>query len=209
MDWEIGLFGSLLLGWWMSRPRVSDVNAGNINAGNINAGNINPAVDRRSVIAPITSQEPVIAAVSDLAVRYAELQQECWELRQALTIQTTQAQMDNQIATFGILQTLLTQYPSLRPMVAVKPGLPARNLIAMFTVLDNLLEAWGITPIGQPWEALIYDPQLHQGDTVDLQLGESVYVRFVGYRQGDRILVPAKVSRTLPVGATTLATLSS
>jgi hypothetical protein len=200
MDWEIGLFGSLLLGWWMSRPRMNDSRTG---------GDPRAVPDSRSVIDPMSSPEPVIAAVSDLAVRHAQLQQECLQLRQQLTIQTTEAQIDSQIATFSTLQTLLTQYPSLRPMVAAQPDLPARNLIAMFTVLDNLLEDWGITPIGAPWEALIYDPQLHQGDAADLQLGESVYVRFVGYRQADRILVPAKVSRTLPVGTPTLVTASS
>jgi len=30
---------------------------------------------------------------------------------------------------------------------------------------------------------------------------ETVYVRFVGYRQGDQILARAKVSRTLPAAA--------
>jgi hypothetical protein len=34
----------------------------------------------------------------------------------------------------------------------------------------------------------------------DIQPGEAVYVRFVGYRDGETVLVPAKVSRTLPSG---------
>ena len=32
------------------------------------------------------------------------------------------------------------------------------------------------------------------------QEGELVYIRFVGYQNGDKILYPAKVSRTLPPG---------
>ena len=86
-------------------------------------------------------------------------------------------------------------------MVENKPELPARNVIAMLTTLDNLIRFWGYDAIGTPWEAVSYDPQLHEGDSSDLKAGEQVYVRFVGYRQGDRILIPAKVSRILPATA--------
>jgi hypothetical protein len=41
---------------------------------------------------------------------------------------------------------------------------------------------------------------LHQPDVEDITEGELVYIRFVGYREGERILAPAKVSRTLPPG---------
>ena len=34
----------------------------------------------------------------------------------------------------------------------------------------------------------------------DIQPEELVYIRFVGYREGEQILCPAKVSRTLPGG---------
>lgn len=130
------------------------------------------------------------------------LKQQCLRLRSALEQQTNQVQQDTQTATFGQVQALLTQYPTVQRMVEGKPDLPARNVVAMFTSLDNLIQFWGYQAIGCPWEAVAYDPQLHQGDHSDLQAGELVYIRFVGYRQGDRILIPAKVSRTLPAGAT-------
>lgn len=129
------------------------------------------------------------------------LKQQCLRLRASLEQQATQVQQDTQAAAFGQVQMLLTQYPSVRRMVEGKPDLPARNVVAMFTPLDNLLKSWGYQPIGSPWESVAYDPQLHQGDSPDLQPGEPIYIRFVGYRQGDRILIPAKVSRTLPPGA--------
>jgi molecular chaperone GrpE (heat shock protein) len=131
------------------------------------------------------------------------LKQQCLRLRSALEQQAMQVQQDTQTAAFEQVQTLLTQYPSVRRMVEGKPDLPARNVVAMFTTLDNLVQLWGCQAIGSPWESVTYDPQLHQGDSADLQPGEPVYIRFVGYRQGDRILIPAKVSRTLPPGATT------
>jgi hypothetical protein len=85
-------------------------------------------------------------------------------------------------------------------MVQVKPDLPAKNLTSLFTPLDNLIETWGYEPIGQAWEQVAYDPQLHQPDASDIEVEELVYIRFIGYRKGDRILFPAKVSRTLPSG---------
>ncbi|MBD2096384.1 molecular chaperone GrpE [Trichocoleus sp. FACHB-591] len=130
------------------------------------------------------------------------LKQQCLRLRSSLEQQTTQVQQDTQVAAFQQVQMLLTQYPSVRRMVEGKPDLPARNLVAMFTPLDNLVQFWGCQAIGTPWELAAYDPQLHQADSSDLQPGEPIYIRFVGYRQGDRILIPAKVSRTLPAGAT-------
>ncbi|MBD2460556.1 molecular chaperone GrpE [Oscillatoria sp. FACHB-1407] len=142
-----------------------------------------------------TTQSSIPSTDSD---QVRSLQQQCVQLRQELQQQQTQLLTDWQNSTFEQLQSLLISYPTARKMAETKPDLPAKNLIALFTPLENLLEAWQIEPIGAPWEAVPYDPQLHQPDTDDLAAGEPVYVRFVGYRQGNRILCPAKVSRTLP-----------
>ena len=128
----------------------------------------------------------------------AELQQECLRLREELQQQSKQLQADFQNATFSQLQTLLTNYPSIRKMTEAKPDLPAKNLVSLFNPLDNVLASWGYEKIGSAWEQVPFDPQLHQADSSDITPGEMVYIRFVGYRQGDRILTPAKVSRTLP-----------
>ncbi|MFB2983858.1 nucleotide exchange factor GrpE [Microseira sp. BLCC-F43] len=130
-----------------------------------------------------------------------ELRQECLRLREQLQQQSRQLTVDFQSTTFSQLQTLLTNYPSVRQMVKAKPDLPAKNIISLFIPLDNMLKSWGYEPIGSPWEQVPYNPQLHQGDTDDMREGELVYVRFVGYRDGSRILSPAKVSRTLPIAS--------
>ncbi|GET35868.1 nucleotide exchange factor GrpE [Microseira wollei] len=128
-----------------------------------------------------------------------ELRQECLRLREQLQQQSSQVTADLQNNTFSQLQSLLTNYPSVRQMVKAKPDLPAKNLISLFIPLDNMLKSWGYEPIGSPWEQVPYNPQLHQADTDDMTEGELVYVRFVGYRDNSRILSPAKVSRTLPI----------
>ncbi len=127
------------------------------------------------------------------------LKQECLNLREQLEQQSDRLIDEYREATFQELQSLLTQYKSVQQMVETKPDLPAKNLIALFTPLDNLLQSWQYEPIGETWQQVAYDPQLHQSDRPDISEGEMVYVRFVGYKShaGD-ILVPAKVSRTLP-----------
>lgn len=137
---------------------------------------------------------------SAAAAKIAELQQQCSRLRAELQQQKAQLHEDFQSNSFAQLQPLLTNYPSACKMAQVQPDLPARNLVALFHPLENLLETWHITPIGAAWEQVPFDAQRHQPDTDDMALGEPVYVRFVGYCQGDRILCPAKVSRTLPRG---------
>jgi molecular chaperone GrpE (heat shock protein) len=136
-----------------------------------------------------------------LAAEIIALNQQCQRLREELKTQAAQVQTDAIAGGFEQIQTLLTQYPSVQRMVASQPELPARNIIALLTSLENLVKYWGCKSIGQPWEKVPYDPQIHQSDVDDIQPGEEVYVRFIGYQQGEQILIPAKVSRTLPAGA--------
>jgi hypothetical protein len=106
----------------------------------------------------------------------------------------------NQRQVFEQLQTLLINYPTVTKAALAKPEMPAKNIVPLFTTLGNLMAAWGYAPIGLPWENVAFDPQLHQPDVADIQPGEMVYIRFIGYRDGADILVPAKVSRSLPQG---------
>lgn len=131
-------------------------------------------------------------------IEIENLRRECLRLREELQQQSIELTNEFRNSTFQQLQTLLTNYPSVRQLVQVKPDLPAKNLTSLFTSLDNLIESWGYQPIGQVWEQVSYNPQLHQPDAGDIKPGDLVYIRFVGYRQGEQILCPAKVSRTLP-----------
>lgn len=153
-----------------------------------------------TVLILILRREDKVASPKDSnAAVMEELRQECLRLRSELQQQSKQLKSDFQTATFSQLQTLLTNYPSVRKMTEAKPDLPAKNLVSLFTPLDNVLANWGYERIGYVWEQVPFNPQLHQPDKDDIAEGELVYIRFVGYRQGDRILTPAKVSRTLPI----------
>ena len=143
---------------------------------------------------------PLSATITGNPTEIEELKQQCFRLRDELEQQKVQLTDDFRRATFEQLQTLLTSYPAARKMAEAKPEMPAKNLSALFTPLENLLSSWGFETIGSAWEQVTYNPQLHQPDVEDITEGELVYIRFVGYRDGERILAPAKVSRTLPAG---------
>lgn len=131
-----------------------------------------------------------------------DLRQECLRLRQQLEDQAQTLTQTFQQETFRELQSLLTNYPTMQQLVSQKPDLPAKNIIAQFNSLDALIQHWQLETIGPVWNQVPFDPQYHQADSPDIQHGESVYIRFVGYRQGPTILCPAKVSRNLPANAT-------
>ncbi len=127
-----------------------------------------------------------------------QLRQECLRLRDQLQRQRHTLTHEIQAQIFQQLQGLLTSYPSARHLAQTQPEIPAKNITALLAPLDTLLQSWGYIPIGSVWDSVAFDPKLHQPDQNDIQPGESVYIRFVGYRQGDHIRCPAKVSRSLP-----------
>jgi len=125
--------------------------------------------------------------------------QECQRLQEQLDTQAIQLTRQTQEQTFQKITPLLVQYPTLQQVVQQKrPDLPATTVLNLLKSLENLLQDWGIEPIGTPWQNVTFDPELHQPDTEDIYPGEAVYIRFIGYRSPTQILVRAKVSRTLP-----------
>ncbi|MDY6786231.1 MAG: molecular chaperone GrpE [Cyanobacteriota bacterium] len=143
---------------------------------------------------PEAENEPTDALRSEIE----ELQGQCRHLRDELQQQSSVLRDDFRAETFAQLQSLLVSYPTARCMARSKPSWPAKNLVSLFSSLEQLIQSWDYDYIGQVWEQVPYDPQLHQPDAEDIAPGELVYIRFVGYRDGDRIFCPAKVSRTLP-----------
>jgi hypothetical protein len=127
------------------------------------------------------------------------LKQDAAKLNEQIQTQRQLISSECELNTFEQLFSLLTQYPTLKKIVEVQPDFAAKNIMSLFTPLDNLILAWQYETIGEPWEQVYYDPKYHQPDCADMRVGEMVYIRFVGYSSGDRILIPAKVSRTLPI----------
>lgn len=137
---------------------------------------------------------------SDQETEIAQLQQECARLRHKLQQQSQKLRADFQNNTFYQLETLLTNYPTVRQVVQEHPDFRAKNILPLFNSLDKVLANWGYEAIGSPLAQVPYNPQLHQSDDRDITIGEKVYIWFVGYqdRKLEHIISPAVVSRNLP-----------
>ncbi|MGY6528589.1 MAG: hypothetical protein ACXITR_01545 [Cyanobacterium sp.] len=136
--------------------------------------------------------------VADITNKILELEKQNSVLSQQCERLPEEVKQDLQTKYFEQLQSLLTNYPTAKIMVKFKPDLPAKSVVCLLKPLEDLLAGWEITPVGQPWRRVNFDPNLHQPDADDIREGDLVYIRFIGYAQQDKVLVKAKVSRFLP-----------
>ncbi|MEN9245812.1 MAG: helix-turn-helix transcriptional regulator [Thermostichales cyanobacterium BF4_bins_65] len=127
----------------------------------------------------------------------AELQALKAEIRQARAA-AQQARQAVQRSTFGQLQSLLVSYPTAQALAQRDPTRPAQSVLALLAPLESWLQQQGISRIGEPFQQQPYDPVVHQCSQ-PVALGDPVEIRFVGYRCGEEIWVPARV---IPVGRT-------
>ncbi len=128
----------------------------------------------------------------------AALKAEIHHLRTALQHCQEHTQKAAHRTTFEQLRSLLISFPTARALAHRDPSRPAQSLVALFSPLETWLQQQGITCIGQPFQTLPYNPIEHQCDQGGVNPGDPVEIRFVGYRQGPDILVPARVIPVVP-----------
>ena len=92
-----------------------------------------------------------------------------------------------------IIESWLLQWPTAVSAIAQNPDLPAQRIIKLLNPLDKLLQSWGVEKIGQVGEEVSYNPQQHQLLSGNVEPNSTVRVRYVGYRQGEKLLYRAKV----------------
>lgn len=132
--------------------------------------------------------------VSDLTQKESLLKVEYQKLRQQMEEQESNLQQKWQKSTLEILEPWLLQWPTAKAAALENHQLSAAKIIPLVKPLEQLLERWGVEPIGCPGEHLGYDPQCHQLMEGTAQPGDPVKVRYVGYRLPDKLLYRAKVS---------------
>jgi len=99
-----------------------------------------------------------------------------------------------QAEALACLEPWLRQWPTAVAAAQRQPDLPASRLLPLTHPWQELLQWWGVTAIGEVGAELPYDPQVHQPLQGDIAPGQRVRVRYLGYRQGDRLLYRAQVS---------------
>jgi molecular chaperone GrpE (heat shock protein) len=129
------------------------------------------------------------------STQYQTLQQEYQRLQVQLQEQRLAIEQEFQQQSLQMLESFLLQWPTAAYAARNNPTAPAVKLLPLARPIEQLLQSWGITPIGEVGQAVLYDPQWHQGLAGEaIPPGTSVQIRHVGYRQGERLLYRAKVS---------------
>lgn len=137
-------------------------------------------------IQPATSSEDR-DALSACRQEYQKLQQKMTQLQQALQVEFQQDSLET-------IESWLLQWPTAATAVRQNPQLPATRLLSLVEPIEQLIKHWNVSTIATVGEELAYDPQNHQLMKGIAQPGELVKVRYVGYKQGDKLLYKAKVS---------------
>lgn len=148
----------------------------------------------------VTNLEARLAAQATEHAKTVEtLKAEYSRLENQLTGQGDTNQQQWQQEALDILESWLLQWSAAANAAQNNPSFPAKTLVALAQPFEQLLEHWGVTPIGAIGERVAYDPKQHQlvKGGFDVKPGDPVRVQNVGYQQGDRLLHRAKVISSL------------
>lgn len=123
-----------------------------------------------------------------------DLKQEYQRLQAQLQGQRQELLQEFQQSSLQAIESWLLQWPTAAQKARENPQLAAVKLLPLVRPIEQLLQQWGVEAIAPVGAELPYDPQLHQLLEGNAQPGEKVKVRYIGYRQGEKLLYRAKVS---------------
>ena len=126
-------------------------------------------------------------AVANLKREYERLQAQLGTQRQLL-------EQEFQQQSLQVMESWLLQWPTAAQKARENQQLAAVKLLPLLRPIEQLLQQWGVEAIAPVGAELPYEPQLHQLMEGTAQPGETVKVRYTGYRWGDKLLYRAKVS---------------
>ncbi|MFO8041048.1 MAG: helix-turn-helix transcriptional regulator [Sodalinema sp.] len=153
---------------------------------NLSPSQLIAALDRPS--------NPTVTATGDSDLRDGEsLKQEYQRLQAQLDQQSSQLQQDFQRESLEQLESFLRFWPTAAARVQQNPQLPAKNILPLIRPLQQLLEDWGLIPIGDIDAIVPYNPQQHQLKQGQANPGDRVRITHRGYYHGDCLLWRAQV----------------
>ncbi|MEG4944222.1 helix-turn-helix domain-containing protein [Microcoleus sp. F4-D5] len=123
------------------------------------------------------------------------VEQEYQRLQASIEQQRESLMQEFQLSSVQILESWMLQWPTAASKAQENHHLRAQKLLPLLRPVEQLLEHWGVESIAPVGAELPYNPQQHQLIEGTAQPGEPVKVRYTGYRQGDKLLYRAKVSR--------------
>lgn len=154
---------------------------------NVSIDNLIETFSEQSITNVASQEENVNSALAACQQEYHKLQQEMLQQQEFLETQFQQASLST-------IESWLLQWPTAVTAVQKNPQLPASRLLALVEPVEQLLKQWNVETIAVVGEKLAYNPQYHQLIKGTAQPGDLVEVRYVGYKQEDKLLYKAKVS---------------
>jgi DNA-binding Xre family transcriptional regulator len=125
------------------------------------------------------------------------LQQEYQHLQQQVEQQKKTLQAEFQHQSLQTLESFLTYFPAAKYAARNNPDFPASKVFPLIGSIDRLIQQWGVIVIGEIGTKIVYDPRWHQLIEGTANPDELVTVRYVGYRQYDKLIFRAKVSNSI------------
>jgi molecular chaperone GrpE (heat shock protein) len=143
----------------------------------------------------VTELLDIFGAQSNSNTQQLELlNQEYQQLQQQLQQQRETLQTEFQYQSLQTLESLLTYLPAAKYAATNQPDFPASKIFPLLQSIDRLLSQWDVTVIGEIGTQIAHDPHYHQLIEGTANPGELVTVRYMGYRQGEKLIFRAKVS---------------
>ncbi|CAK0774302.1 molecular chaperone GrpE [Gammaproteobacteria bacterium] len=149
-----------------------------------------------------------IEAMTGLGARVAALEldlrdrdKEIRQLRQEYELQREQTlRQRNEAAAVGFeslarqLAPTLSQLATMQALADMDRAVQVEDILKLFEKVEQVLTRAGLTRIGTVSAMTTFDPRAHQRMSgVDLDDGDPVIIRFVGYRLGEIVLLKAMV----------------
>lgn len=132
-------------------------------------------------------QKAALAELESLKQEYQRLQKQLEEQKESLN-------QEFQQESLRMLESWLLQWPTAIAIVKKNPQLPAERILPLMKPVEQLVQKWELTEIAMVGEEVTYNPRQHELIKGIAEIGDRVKVRYVGYKQGDKLLYRAKVS---------------
>ncbi|MGL5033842.1 MAG: nucleotide exchange factor GrpE [Microcystaceae cyanobacterium] len=157
-----------------------------------------PISEVLAILSPALAVTPLPIAGENL-LESKGLREDYDRLKIQLEQQKEQLQGELQQQVLQTLEPWLLQWPTAAAKAQQDPAFPAQKLLPLVRPLANLLTQWQVEAIASVGAIVEFDPQHHQlmAGEQDLTQGTRAIVRYVGYRQGKKLLYRAQVSALL------------
>ena len=134
------------------------------------------------------------ASVEELQREYQRLQDEMEGQRQSLLREFERTSLD-------VLEAWLVQWPTAVYRIKENSLFSPKTfetLLRLLRPVDRLVQQWKVEAIATVGSKVPYNPQIHQLLEGTANIGETVVVRYAGYRYRGQLLHRAKVSPPSP-----------